>query len=265
MALSVNTNTTASSSSRMLNTNHALLQQSLTRLSTGKRINNPADDAGGLAVSVKMSAAIRRNSAVQNNLNNTISFLQTQDGALETFGSILNRMSELKMLNEDKTKSSTDRANYATEYKQLMSQLQNLKQEKFNGVTMFGNALSAVAITEDGGQKITLSKMTLASIISNLSISSDIASVALSDIITAINKVATYRATNGASSNRLQYALDMLSINKVNLEAANGRILDTDIASESTQFAKLQILSQSNSAMLSQANMLPQTALRLIQ
>ena len=88
MTLSVNTNTTASSSARMLNINHAQLQRSLTRLSTGKRINSPADDAGGLAVSMKMGAAIRRNSAVQNNVNNAISFLQTQDGALETFGRI---------------------------------------------------------------------------------------------------------------------------------------------------------------------------------
>ena len=86
----------------------------------------------------------------------------------------------------------------------------------------------------------------------------------LSSITDAIGNVATYRATNGASSNRLQYALDMLSINKVNLEAANGRILDADIAAESTEFAKLQILSQANSAMLSQANLLPQAALRLI-
>ena len=263
MALSVNTNTTASSSARMLNINHAQLQKSLTKLSTGKRINCPADDAGGLAVSMKMNAAIRRNSAVQNNVNNAISFLQTQDGAMETIGAIFERISELKMLNEDVTKSASDKANYNTEYLQLLKQLGNLKGEQFNGVNLFGLAAAAVACVEDGTKSVTLSTITVASLIGNISKAS-IGALGVTDITTAIQTLATNRATNGALSNRLQYAADMLSINKVNLEAANGRILDTDIASESTQFAKMQILSQANSAMLSQANALPQAALRLI-
>ena len=264
MTLSVNTNTTASSSARMLNINHAQLQRSLTKLSTGKRINSPADDAGGLAVSMKMGAAIRRNSAVQNNVNNAISFLQTQDGALETFGSILERISELKMLHQDITKSDSDKGNYDTEFTQLKAQLANLKAEKFNNVNLFGTSLGAVAITEDGGQTVALTKITLAAIVTALNAVTKLGSLTITNVTNYIGNIATYRATNGASSNRLQYALDMLSINKVNLEAANGRILDADIASESTQFAKLQILSQANSAMLSQANLLPQAALRLI-
>ena len=263
MTLSVNTNTTASSSARMLNINHAQLQRSLTKLSTGKRINTPSDDAGGLAVSMKMSAAIRRNSAVQNNVSNAISFLQTQDGALETFGHILERISELKMLSQDITKSDTDKANYTTEYLQLIAQLGNLKAEKFNNVNLFGTALSAVAITEDGGQTVGISTIALTAVVNSIT-EDGLTDLALADVTTAIGNIATFRAKNGASSNRLQYALDMLSINKVNLEAANGRILDADIASESTEFAKLQILSQANSAMLSQANLLPQAALRLI-
>ncbi|MGX8716759.1 MAG: flagellin, partial [bacterium] len=264
MTLSVNTNTTASSSARMLNINHAQLQRSLTKLSTGRRINSPADDAGGLAVSMKMSAAIRRNSAVQNNVSNAIAFLQTQDGALETFGHILERISELKMLHQDITKNTTDKANYDTEFTQLKAQLGNLAAEKFNSVNLFGTSLAAVAITEDGGQTVALTKITLAVIQASLAAAATLGALTVNSITTAISSIATDRAVNGASSNRLQYALDMLSINKVNLEAANGRILDADIASESTEFAKLQILSQANSAMLSQANLLPQAALRLI-
>ena len=264
MTLSVNTNTTASSSARMLNINHAQLQRSLTKLSTGKRINSPADDAGGLAVSMKMGAAIRRNSAVQNNVNNAISFLQTQDGALETFGAILERISELKMLHQDITKSASDKGNYDTEFTQLKAQLANLKAEKFNNVNLFGTSLGSVAITEDGGQTVALTKITLAAIVTALNAVTKLGTLTITNVTNYIGNIATYRATNGASSNRLQYALDMLSINKVNLEAANGRILDADIASESTEFAKLQILSQANSAMLSQANLLPQAALRLI-
>ena len=263
MTLSVNTNTTASSSARMLNINHAQLQRSLTKLSTGKRINTPADDAGGLAVSMKMSAAIRRNVAVQNNVSNAIAYLQTQDGAMETFGNILERISELKMLYQDITKSASDKSNYTTEYKQLVAQLHNLQAEKFNNVRLFGATLAAVAITEDGGQTVGLSIINITAVANTVSRAS-LSGLTLATVTTAIGNVATYRAKNGASSNRLQYALDMLSINKVNLEAANGRILDADIASESTEFAKLQILSQANSAMLSQANLLPQAALRLI-
>ena len=104
----------------------------------------------------------------------------------------------------------------------------------------------------------------MAAIVTALNAVTKLGSLTITNVTNYIGNIATYRATNGASSNRLQYALDMLSINKVNLEAANGRILDADIAAESTEFAKLQILSQANSAMLSQANLLPQAALRLI-
>lgn len=263
MAFSVITNTTASTSARTLNINHAQLQQSLARLSSGKRINAPADDAGGLAVSMKMSAAIRRNAAVQNNVNNAISYLQTQDGAMQTIGAIFERVSELRMLNEDVTKSATDKANYNTEYLQLLKQLDNLKGEQFNGVNLFGLDASAVKCVEDGTKAVTLPSITVASAIGGISAAS-LGAVGVAAITTSIQTLATARATNGALSNRLQYAADMLSINKVNLEAANGRILDTDIAAESTQFAKMQILSQANSAMLAQANSLPQAALRLL-
>ena len=264
MALSVNTNTTASSSALNVSKTHALLQQSLTRLSTGKRINSPADDAGGLAVSMKLSAAIRRNGAVQNNINNAISFLQTQDGAMGTIASIIDRISELKMLHSDITKSADDKGNYNTEYLQLLGQLNNLKAEQFNSVNLFGTALGAVQITENGGQSVTMSTCTLASVMAKISKAS-IGVLAIGDITSAFQTLATSRAVNGAQSNRLQFALDMLGVNKVNLEAANGRILDADIATESTKFAKLQILSQANSAMLVQANTLPQAALPLIR
>ena len=167
------------------------------------------------------------------------------------------------MLHADVTKRTSDKANYNTEYKQLLTQLGNLKAEQFNGVNLFGLTTANVGCVEDGSKSVTLQTITVASMIGKISKGS-LASLGVSIITTAIQTLATSRATNGALSNRLQYAADMLAINKVNLEAANGRILDTDIAAESTQFAKMQILSQANSAMLSQANALPQAALRLI-
>jgi len=263
MALTVNTNSTAASAARYLGSTHALLQKSLNRLSSGKRINEPADDAGGLAVSVKLSAAIKRTTAVQANVANAASFLQTQDGALQNVGTILDRISELKTLHGDVTKSTSDKASYDTEYTQLVTQLKSIKKEKFNGVTLFGSSLGSVVTNEDGSQKLTLSKCTVAALISAVDKGS-LAGFSIGNITNSIALVAKARATNGGQTNRLQFASDMLAINKVNLEAANSRIIDTDIAEESTNFAKLQILSQANSAMLAQANTLPQVALSLI-
>lgn len=263
MALTINTNNAASSAARYLSGTHSALQQSLNRLSSGKRINEPSDDAGGLAVSVKLAAAIKRTSAVQRNVENAISFMQTQDGALQNVGMVLERMSELKMLYGDVTKSGSDKANYNAEFTQLFTQLKSMKGEKFNGVTLFGASLGSIGTNEDGTQKVTLSKCTIGTVVSQLSVSS-LGGFSLKIATDAIATIARYRATNGGQTNRLQFASQMLSINKVNLESANSRIIDTDIAEESTRFAKLQILAQANAAMLAQANTLPQVALKLI-
>ena len=263
MALTINTNHVASSAARYLGTTHSSLQRSLNRLSSGRRINEPSDDAGGLAVSVKLTATIKRTSAVQTSVSNAISFLQTQDGALQGVGTILERISELRTLYNDVTKSSSDKGNYNTEFSHLISQMKSYKNEKFNGVTLFGASLSGVATSEDGSQILTLSKCTITNLIDAID-KSTLGGFSIGSITSSIAQVATLRATNGAQTNRLGFAQDMLSINKVNLEAANSRIMDTDVASESTEFGKLQILAQANSAMLAQANMLPQVALKLI-
>lgn len=263
MALTINTNHTASSAARHLGNTHGLLQKSLNRLSSGKRINEPSDDAGGLAVSVKLTATIKRTAAVQTSVSNAISFLQTQDGALQGSGQILERISELKTLYGDVTKSKSDKANYNTEFVHLVTQLRCYRNEKFNGVTLFGASLSAIVVNEDGSQKLTLAKCTVGALISSIDKGS-LSGFSIGTITSAISRVATLRATNGAQTNRLEFAQEMLNINKVNLESANSRIMDTDIAQESTQFGKLQILAQANAAMLAQANMLPQVALKLI-
>lgn len=263
MALTINTNEVASNAARFLNKTHSALESSLNRLSSGKRINKPSDDAGGLAVSVKLQATIKRTDAVKTCLANAVSFLQTQDGALQSFGEILERISELKMLHGDVTKSASDRDNYNTEYKNLVKQLNVYKTETFNGVTLCGDALNRIIINENGSQTLSLAQCTLAHIISTVSFAG-LTALSVGALTTAIQTIATYRATNGAQSNRLEFAQDMLSINKVNLESANSRIIDADIAFESTRFSKYQLLSQANAAMLTQANMLPQTALKLI-
>jgi flagellin len=248
-----------------------MLQKSLNRLSSGQRIVSPADDAGGLAVSMKLSATAKRQGAVAANVGNAVSFLQTQDGALKVAGKVLDRMSELKTLYGDVTKSSDDKANYDAEFTALQSELSSISDEKFNGVSMFGSGDLTVSVTEDAGTAVTVQGRDLNSSTDGVGALTDsstvatLADAALTDITDAIQNVATFRAQNGAEQSRLGYASELLTVNKANLEAANSRIADVDVAEESTQLARWNILTQSGTAMLAQANQSAQIALKLLQ
>jgi flagellin len=275
MSVVINTNYSATVAANNLNSSHSMLEKSLNRLSSGTRIVNPSDDAGGLAVSMKLSAAAKRQGAVSTNLGNSTSFLQTQDGALKVAGKVLDRMSELKTLYNDPTKNASDLSNYDSEFTSLQSQLTSLTSEKFNGVALFGSGAGlTVAATEDGGSStsITLAARDLSSTSSGIgsitasSVSSlGSSGLTLSTITDAIQHVATMRASNGAEQSRLGFASELLTTNKANLEAATSRIMDVDVAEESTQLARWNTLVQAGTAMLSQANGTSQTALRLLQ
>ncbi len=269
MSVVINTNYAATVASNNLAASNSMLQRSLNRLSSGSKIVNPADDAGGLAVSMKLSAAAKRSGAAATNIGNSVSFLQTQDGVLKVAGKVLDRISELKTLYADPTKNADDKANYDAEFTQLQSQLTSLTDEKFNDVALFGSSDLTVQVSEDGSQTVTLSGKDLADSASGVGALTDsgvtsLADIDLSDITGAIQSVATMRANNGAEQSRLGFASEVLTVNKANLEAANSRITDVDVAQESTQLARWNILVQSGTAMLSQANQSAQVALRLI-
>jgi flagellin len=234
MAVVINTNYAATVASNNLATSNSSLQRSLNRLSSGSKIVSPSDDAGGLAVSMKLDAAAKRQGAVSNNVGNAVSFLQTQDGALKVAGKILDRMSELKTLYEDATKNTSDQANYNTEFQALSAQLNSITSEKFNGISLFATAGSAnnktIYATEDLSTttSVTLNARDLASTssgVGNLSASGTASltssSITLDTIKTAIENVATMRAANGAEQSRLGFANELLTANKANLEAAN--------------------------------------------
>ena len=289
--ISINTNTASSMAAYNLSSTNVNLQKSLQRLSSGSRINSSIDDAGGLAVSMKLSASIRRTEATQANVNNALSLLQTQDGVLKNADKVLVRMAELASLATDVTKSTNDLALYQTEMDSLKVQLGSLITEEFNGVSLFGgtstqtgaigtNASLSVYTSEDGGQSVGISQLNLAFLsgtsggvgtavstatsgVVNISTNA-LATAAVSTLTTAIQNLATLRATNGSQQSRLTFAADMLSINKVNLESANSRIADVDIASESANLARFNILQQAGTAMLAQANMSQQSVLRLL-
>jgi flagellin len=237
---------------------------------------------------MKMSASIRRTDATLANVNNSVSFLQTQDGVLKTADKILNRMSELATLAQDVTKSTSDLSLYNTELTQLKGQLNLMLDEKFNGIDLFseGSSSSAnsavmnqsstltVVTSHDGNQAVGITQVDLNQIVfdicntdssSNMDISTtDDANDAVGYIQTAIQNLATIRANNGAEQSRLTFAGDMLAVNKTNLEAANSRIIDVDVADESTKLARFNILQQAGTAMLAQANQSTQSILRLL-
>jgi flagellin len=271
MSVVINTNYSATIAANNLNASNMSLQRSLNRLSSGSKIVSPADDAGGLAVSMKLGAAAKRQGAALNNIGNATSFLQTQDGALKVAAKVLDRISELKTLYIDPTKNTSDLANYDSEFTALQSQLSAIATEKFNGVTMFGTSSLTVAVTEDGQTNVTLAARDLTS--SSSGVGGVITAsgntlgtgLALTTITTAIQNIATMRAVNGAEQSRLGFASELLTTNKANLEAANSRIVDVDVASESTQLARWNTLVQAGTSMLTQANQSAQTALRLLQ
>ncbi|TVR55651.1 MAG: flagellin [Puniceicoccaceae bacterium] len=264
MGLVINTNTAATGAANALNHNTSQLNKSLARLSSGSRITSPADDAGGLAVSMRLDAAIRRTEAVNTNLNNAVSFLQTQDGALKSAGDILSRISELKVLHGDVTKSPADQAHYDTELAALQEQLGSLVDAKFNGNDLFGTDTLTVVTSEDGLQEMDIDLFDLETALTAITGATDLDDLSVEDVTDALNEVAGARADNGASTSRLQFASEMLVTNSTNLEAANSRIKDVDVAQESTQFARYNILQQSATAMLAQANAAPQSVLRLL-
>jgi len=288
MSVVINTNSAATSAAYNLSNTNVNLQRSLNRLSSGSRINSAYDDAGGLAVSMKLSASIRRTDATLANVNNSIAFLQTQDGVIKTADKILNRMSELATLSQDVTKSTSDLALYNTELSQLKGQLNLMLSEEFNGISLFStgavasatgaafddDATLTVVTSHDGNQTVGITQVDLNQVVfditntgssSNMDISSTTgAQDAVGYIQDAIQNLATIRANNGAEQSRLTFAADMLAVNKTNLEAANSRILDVDVADESTKLARYNILQQAGTAMLAQANQSTQSILRLI-
>ena len=332
MALTINTNAAASTASYYLSKNNTALQKSLTRLSSGSRINKPSDDAGGLAVSMKLNASINRLRGVNNNIQNAVSFLEVQDGVMQGAAGILSRMGELKALSQDVLKNSSDIANYNAEFKNLQVQLYQISQETFNGVSLFATTTTvtggtstvfggtttqeadevdntvSIFTTERGsaGSVVSINKASMLSAVTfdanaatgadrtdsvawattgltgafvsegaaysgdfsfaseNSANAKELADVGTSFFTKALENIATLRAENGGSTSRLNFSLEHANRTQTNLEAANGRIVDTDLASESTRLAKYNILVQASASMLAQANVAPQTALMLL-
>jgi len=346
MPLSISTNIAAEKANYYLGYNSDKMQESIKRLASGKRLTSPVQDPGNLAVSMKLSASINRIAGAMNNSQNGISFLEVQDGMLETVGKILDRMSELKGLaSQDPMKSEMDKFSYNNEFKDLQLQLYAISQEQFNGVSLFANynetsgaeALFngmdqsgahdhtiSIHTSQNGssGAKVYLHKSVLLSALT-LQMSTSLAGaggsndgttgqgwtavsnkqrlenagttqytngitpdnseafvtfaatalnetinlddISVGVITTALENVSFLRAQNGGVGSRLNFAYEILSQQRTNMRAALGRMIDVDIAEESTNLAKYNVLAQGAASMIAQANASTDLALILLR
>jgi len=266
--IAINTNTSSTLASYNLQKSSDLLQKSLARLSSGTRIATTSDDAGGVAVAMKMSASVKRTQSTATNVANALSLLQVQAGTLKSAGAVLDRLSELATLAADVTKSSQDIQNYTNEYSALITELDTLSSDSFNKVALFssGGGSLTVYISQDGAQTMGITQHDLQAIYRPSIQTLDLATAGnLSLVTNAIQNLAEKMATNGAESSRIQFALDSLNVNQVNLEAALSRIQDVDVAAETAKLARANILVQAGAAMLTQANASQSIALKLLQ
>lgn len=264
----INTNTSAQSTAQLLGASSSMLSKSLARLSSGSKITSPADDSAGLAVSMNLTAQMGRNTAAMDNVGNAISFNQTQDGYLSQVNNALGRMSELSVQAQDVTKSNSDRALYQQEFNTLANYVNNVATKDFNGVSLFSGSNLSVTIDSDANTftstGVNLGATTYSQLASDSIATTGGAVTALSHVKSAITQLASDRANIGANIETLTDYSNQLSTLNNNLSAANSQIMDVDIAQESTNYAKENILVQTGTAMLAQANALPQVALKLL-
>ena len=331
MTLNISTNTAALRAGSYLSQNNTKLQRSFDRLASGKKISSPVEDPGSLAVSMKLSASINRLGGAMNNIQNAQSFLEVQDGMLDTVGRIVDRMSELKGLaSQDPMKSAQDRASYNNEFKDLQVQLYNISQQTFNGMSLFSNFTTndagAVTTTEilfdaedttrsmdntieiftsgqgSSGSKVSIHKAalqsaltlhttkTLAGSVADPTVANwstvvagqgnnkmitfaadeiantiDLDDISVGVITQALENISYLRAQSGGSQSRLAFNLESITQQKTNMRAALGRIVDVDIAEESSNLAKYSILNQAAASMLAQANASSDVALLLLR
>ncbi len=264
----INTNLAAQNSAQLLMQSSSMLSQSLARLSSGSKVVSPADDSAGLAVSVQLVSQIGRDTAASNNVADANSYNQTQDGYLQQVSSALNRLSELAIQAQDVTKSDGDRSLYNQEFTTLSNFIKDLATKDFNGVSLFNGTALSVTTDADGNMftmnAVNLNSATYAALATDGVGTIPNAQQALTDVKTAIAQVAADRAALGANEERLSMYTNTLATLSNNLSAANSVIMDVDVAKESTQYAKYNILVQTGTAMLAQANAVPQIALKLL-
>ncbi|HJV67937.1 flagellin domain-containing protein [Ideonella sp.] len=281
MAAIINTNVASLTAQRNLSSSQASLAQSMQRLSSGLRINSAKDDAAGLAIAERMNAQVRGMNVAVRNANDGISLAQTAEGALSKVGDSLQRMRELAVQARNATNSSSDKDSLNKEFAELQSEITRvLGGTSFNGKKILGSDATAMTFqigantTTDDTVSITTSNMTSntditavtgsTTVIDSSATSGAIATV-IDDIDTAIDTINDQRATFGANQSRFDAIISNLQSSVEAQTAARSRIMDADFASETANMSRAQILQQAGTAMVAQANQLPQNVLSLLR
>ena len=275
MGLRVNTNVTSINAQRNLSTVTDRLSGNFRRLSTGLRISTAADDAAGLAISERLRSQIRSIDQAKRNANDGISMVQTAEGALNEVSSIMVRLRELAVQSANGSVSGQDRNTLNQEFSSLVDEVNRIgRSTEFNGIKLLDGSSSSVSFQVGFGTTAnidTISVSLSAALSTSLALNSlDIGSAgststAITNIDAAINSVSSLRGSLGAIQNRLGSTINNLAIQSENLSAAESRIRDVDVAYETAQLTRNNILQQASVSVLSQANSQPQAALRLLQ
>ena len=288
----INTNVMSLNAQRNLATSSSSLATSMQRLSSGLRVNSAKDDAAGLAIAERMNAQVKGMNVAIRNANDGISLAQTAEGALGKIGDALQRMRELAVQSANATNSSSDRTSLDAEFTELQEEISRLVSgTKFNGTELFTSATSMnfqvgagtssqdqVAVSRNqlsggtAGTSGAINSSTAANaVIATVTSASDIAADAtaalnaVKDIDVAIDKISSERANYGAAQNRFEAIISNLQVASENTAAARGRIMDADFAVETSNLSRGQILQQAGTAMVAQANQLPQGVLSLLR
>ena len=267
MPMVINTNNNSLNAQRNLGTSQASLATSMQRLSSGLRINSAKDDAAGLAISDRMNAQVKGINVAVRNANDGVSLAQTAEGALSIVTDVLQRMRELAVQAQNGSNGTSDRANLDTEYQQLSAEITRIAaQTKFNGTAIVGASAGAQVfqVGANNGDTLTITTSTVTTVGGGVTTSA-LASTAVAALDTALDTITTSRATYGAYINRFNFAISNLQITGENQTAARGRIVDADFAAETANLARSQILQQAGTAMVAQANQLPNQVLSLLR
>jgi flagellin len=274
MPMMINTNTTSLNAQRNLSSTTKALSGNLSRLSSGLRINQAADDAAGLGISERLRSQIRGLAQASRNANDGVSMIQVAEGAMNEQAGILTRMRELAVQSANGTLGTQERGYIVAEADQLETELTRISTvTEFNGVNMLGADAGVQSMqvgihgTADDRIDITFAATDATTLgVSGIDLSTAAGSrTALGTIDTAIGTLSTNRSTIGAAQNRLNITVNNLSVAHENVSAANSRIRDVDVAEETAAMTRNQILSQAGVAVLAQANQLPSTALSLLR
>jgi flagellin len=267
MPMTINTNVVSLNAQRNQGMSQASLATSMQRLSSGLRVNSARDDAAGLAIADRMNAQIRGINVAIRNANDGISLAQTAEGALATITDALQRMRELAVQAQNGSNGTSDRANLDTEYQALSAEITRIAaQTKFNGTAIVGASAGAQVfqVGANGGDTLTITTTTVTTVAGGVTTAA-LASTAVGAIDTALDTINTSRASYGAAMSRFSMAIQNLQISGENQSAARARIMDADYAAETANLSRSQILQQAGSAMVAQANQLPNQVLDLLR